>query len=158
MALTEPVLLGVLKNMVAVMRLIKGGGTYFNTIDDDAVLTEGVPLATVVKKPTVIIGHRIEAKMREVTGLTSTSVRETWGFVIEGRVDAMQADAFSRVTAFSQIVADLEVALRADVTRGGLALYTVMQQPTPYFGSANDPSVYFEQPVDVTLRRTYGVP
>ena len=64
----------------------------------------------------------------------------------------------AQTTAIAQFVADVELALTQDVTRGGLAMETRVEDETYFTGLPSQSRCYVEIPVDVTFGRKYGQP
>ena len=52
---------------------------------------------------------------------------------------------------------DIEKALTADPTRGGIALYTYVMQDSAYPDADSNTRLYMEIPVEVLMQRVYGV-
>lgn len=158
--MSAPVLLSIVLNMQAAIQAIAVSGGYFYDVKATSVILNPKPLAAVptTEVPFLIVGHRVDAVLRNFTGSRPVSIQDRWRVVIEGRIDAPADDTASKLTAFSNFTADLEKALLVDPQRGGLALYTYVQQPIPYMGDDSQSQLYFEQPVEVLLQRAYGSP
>lgn len=76
---------------------------------------------------------------------------------ITGRYDGDSADPAAKMAIWENIAADLEVALEADMTRGGHACDTRCMTPQPFTGIGSN-VVIVVQPVHLKIYRRYGVP
>lgn len=66
-------------------------------------------------------------------------------------------DPLARATVWENLAADIEVALSADVTLGGLVYDVRLLEPAPFVG-VGSPVVILVQPWEARLHRTYGAP
>jgi hypothetical protein len=87
----------------------------------------------------------------------SEQIKETFIVNITGRYDGDAADPTSKKEIWENLAADLEVALEADMTRGGHACDTRCMTPQPFTGVGSN-VVIIVQPVAMTIYRRYGVP
>jgi hypothetical protein len=156
---TTPVLLAIVLNLQAALQAITAP-TYFNTVKATSVVLDPVALDVVSTTELLflVVGHRIEVIGPRLFTSRPVSIKIQRRIVIEAVLDAPGTDFAHKLTAIQQLVADVETALTVDVTRGGFALDTRVEDETPYVGLANQSRCYVEIPVDVTFGRKYGQP
>lgn len=87
----------------------------------------------------------------------SEQVRLVIPLVIHWVSDSSPTDDASRMQTFFRGVADVERAIAADVTRGGLAVDTRIVSPT-FDTSSDGAQVWAQIDTEITIYRTYGVP
>jgi hypothetical protein len=73
------------------------------------------------------------------------------------RFDADVTDPLAKMQAWENLAADLEIALEADMTRGGFACDTRCGVPQPFTGVGSS-IVITVIPVTMKIYRRYGVP
>ncbi len=156
---TTPVLLAIVVNLQAALQAITAP-TYFNTVKPTSVVLDPVALDVVstTELPFLVVGHRIEVIGPRLYTSRPVSIKIRRRIVIEAVLDAPGTDFAHKLTAIQQLVADVETALTVDVTRGGLALDTRVEDETLYVGLATQSRCYVEIPVEVTFGRKHGQP
>lgn len=123
------------------------------TIDPTVnVLTAGIApgdLPLYVVEPTPEGTRQFWPAMQLVNGFRGT---------ITARKDVTDSDdPAAKATIWENLAADIEVALSADVTLGGLVYDIRLLEPAPFIG-VGSPIVVLVQPWEARLHRTYGAP
>lgn len=107
--------------------------------------------ASSVDQPTIVIEPTPEGNKDYYP---SEQLREIFRVNIHERVDADAADQLSRIKTLEHIAADLETALQADTTRGGLATDTRLGVAIPWVSLGSNACILM-QPVEVRIYRAY---
>jgi hypothetical protein len=157
MAATNPARLRVIQSVAEALRGINGQGAYHYRIAPGSVVTEPINLLSVpeTEVPALVVAEDTRG-VRD--WLHARHVRETVALLITVRVDARDEDGPDRkVIAASRIEADIERAVMADLTRGGVAFLTLVQPPEPMLTGVGPMNVVLLNiPVDVQLLRRVG--
>jgi hypothetical protein len=155
--MSDSVRLQVLKNLQTTLQGMTGAGYHYPVGDNSQVsldptvnmLTRGGPdLPFFLIEPTPDGNREFYPSEQIVENLIVN---------ISARYDAASDDPLSKVTVWENLAADLEVALEADVTRGGLVVDTRCSTPQPFTGVGSN-VVILVQPVIMKLYRRYGTP
>lgn len=157
MPLTDPRELRILQNIQAALRLLTTANGYgFDTHADSVVLDPvnifDVPetrLPFFIVEPTDAGDRRFEPAMQ---------LHDVFEFVITCRVDAAGDDPNRRYTIGTQLHADIESALVADIERGGLSSDTRLRKPQVFTSLSGDQTVIVVQRGTCSLHRTFGEP
>ena len=91
----------------------------------------------------------------------SSGVREIFPIAILAVADAGNsdsADPFRKAKVWEDLIADIERAMVADVSCGGLATDVRLRAPRPMAGFGSDTTVIVEQIAEIRLYRQYGQP
>lgn len=154
-----PVTLQVMQSVQLALQTIAIADGYYYTVKTDSVVLDPEPLelVNVTLLPYFVIGD-VEPGERHFSGSRPVAIQDTFTVPVSFRVDVPGTDRARKLTAAWQLVADVETALAKDPQRGGVALYTYVQQPRIYAGTPASNQVYGEIPVQVKLQRAYGAP
>jgi hypothetical protein len=87
----------------------------------------------------------------------SEQITEDFVINICGRIDVDTTDPLAKMQAWENIAADLEIALEADMTRGGHACDTRCGVIQPFTGVGSS-IVITVQPIVCKIYRRYGIP
>lgn len=157
--MSTPVLLAIVLNLQTALQGIAQAAGYFNTVKATSVVLDPVALLTVpaTEVPFIVVGHHQVAVSRTWTSRPN-AFQDVTRFTLQTRFDAPGTDVARKVTAYTQWIADIEVAVAADITRGGVALDTKVEQAQPYFGLPNENICYAEIPIEIRWQRLYGKP
>lgn len=158
--MSAPVLLAIVLNMQTALQAISVGSGYFNTVKPTSVVLDDVELLTIpsTETPYFIVGHLVEPVARNFETTKPTGILEKWRVTVDARIDAPGTGTARKLTALTQLEADVEKALCVDLQRGGLAQYTYTGQATCYTNFAQQNIAMLRIPVEILLRREYGVP
>lgn len=158
--MSVPVILSIVLNMQTALQAITASAGYFNTIKPTSVVLDAVALMSVspTELPYIVLGHRVEPIERSFATSRPVAIQDRWRITLEARIDQPGTGSARKLTVLSQLEADIEKALTVDPQRGGLALYTYVQQGTRYTGLPDQDMTYLEIPVEVLLQRAYGQP
>lgn len=149
----------ILENIQTALRGITGNPTYHYTVKSDSVTLE--PLATfgnipVTELPAFIVEP---AGIGTITFWPATRLHNVFGVLVTGYHVAPEGTSRNRKYAvWEQLFADIEVALTQDITRGALAIDTLIHEPQMAADVGAGNGVECRVPVDVRLIRTYGTP
>jgi hypothetical protein len=155
-----PVVLAIALDMQTALRSIAVGSGYHYTVKSGSVVLDPEDLGAVqaTEVPYIIVGD-YEPGARDFAGSRPVAIKDTFTFTLSFRVDAAGTDRARKATAAWNLYADIETVLAKDPQRGGLALYTYVQQPEIYIGGGPAMnSAYGEVPVEIRLQRAYGTP
>jgi hypothetical protein len=162
MAPTTPTLLAILLHVQASLQAIAAGGTpsYFTTVKPTSVILDavGLDIESVTECPFIVLGNRIEVVAPRLYTSRPVSIKVQRRIILQAALDAPGEDYARKSLAIAQFVADVEVALTQDLTRGGLALDTRVEDETAYMSFPAQSRCYVEIPVEVTFGRKYGQP
>lgn len=150
--------LRILKAIQAGLQAIAGGAYHYPvaaatsvTIDPTVNVLTSVPadLPLYIVEPTPDGDRRFDPAMQLVNKMRGT---------ITGRMDMTDVtDPAGRATVWENMAADIELALSADVTLGGLVYDLRLMEPAPFVGVGSG-VVILVQPWEARVHRTYGAP
>lgn len=144
--------------LVAVLRGMTDPDVYnYPVLTDDAVTTD--PTRNLFTENDIDLpAYKVEPTpegRREYW--PANQVVEFFRVNIEARVDAAGADSEARLTAWENLAADLETALAADTTLGGLVYDVRLLTPQPFVQVGSN-VVILVQPIETRVHRTFGAP
>jgi len=156
---SDSVRLAILKDLQTAVRTINGPPLYHTTVKaSSVVLDPGVQITNVpsTELPWVVI----EPDSRGTPHyLPSMRVRDEFHVLITARADAPTGlDPSRKVTTWEALLADLEVAVTRDITRGGLAIDTRIVQMEPACDAGAGVMTFVRMLLRIPLIRTYGQP
>lgn len=155
MSAPDPILRQLWASIMDALEGITGGANYHHTVK--FVTSDLVSLLSLSPQQTPALMVMADAEGAQRTFHMAGQVRETYPFVIEGRVDAPGLVADAKRDAYAQLLTDIEYALTRDVTRGGIAAATFVRPPKgPFMGLDNTGIVQFQQRVDCVVVRMTG--
>lgn len=151
--------LSALKGLQTRMRAISVADGYHYTVKSTSVALDRIDLATV--SPTAlpffcIFSPTPSARKKEA----ARRVQEIVTVTIYARVDANGTSDDRKTIAAENLIADIEMALAADLNLGGVAVDVWMGSPAESaIALGNDNAIGLEIPVEVRLQsRVYGAP
>lgn len=149
----DPILLRVWQSLSESLRAIQGPPLYHYTVRPEDVVEEPTNPMNVVRTPFLVVGPT-DGGARDFKA--SMRVRDRLVFTVEAYIDVVGMDPIRKAEAMSRIAADVEYALTRDLSRGGLAVRTLIRSPEfgAGFGATN--RVYVGHLVEVDLLRPYG--
>ena len=156
---TDPIRQQVLEALQTKLRAINGNPTYFHTVKSTSVYTD--PAVNILTAPPTEAPLFVIEPTPEGSRFFMPSMRIKNDFQVTITAVGYASGPIhtrSRMEAWEQLIADIEVALTRDITLGGIVIDTRVMEPTPGFDLGASPMIIVVQPVVVKLIRTYGSP
>lgn len=155
MSAPDPILRRVWASIMTALEGITSGTTYHHTVR--FVTSDLVSLLSLSPQQTPAIMVMADAEGAQRVFHMAGQIRETYAFVLEGRVDAPGLTVDAKRDAYARLLTDIETALTRDVTRGGIAGATFIRSPKgPFMGLDQTGIVQFQQRVEVIVVRNTG--
>lgn len=154
--MSVPTRLSVLKNVLSTLQGMTGPAYHYAVESASQVTLD----------PTNILGGSLPAPLffliepdpgSSRTFYQGEQLVEDFVMVITARNDAGSSDPLAKVTIAENLAADLEVALEADMTRGGFACDTRCDPPGVFIGLGSQ-VVIVTVKVTCKIYRQYGAP
>lgn len=154
MSAPDPILRQLWASLMTALEGIVSGTTYHHTVR--VVTSDLVSLLSLSPQQTPALMVMADAEGAQRTFHMAGQIRETYPFVLEGRVDAPGGLVDAKRDAYARLLLDIEYAVTRDVTRGGIASATFVRAPKgPFMALDNSGIVQFQQRIDcVVVRRT----
>ncbi|MBK9497040.1 MAG: hypothetical protein IPO08_21515 [Xanthomonadales bacterium] len=155
MSAPDPILRRVWASLVTALEGIVSGSDYHSTVR--FVSTDLVNLLSLSSQQTPAFLVMADGEGAQRLFHMAGQVKETFSFVLEGRLDAPGLLVSAKADAYARMLLDVEYALTRDVTRGGIASATFIRSPKgPFMGLDTTGIVQWQQRVDVIVVRDTG--
>lgn len=148
---------GVLDDLCTTLRAMRKANGYTWDVQTESVTRDPVNILAVPEAslPFFMVEPTPQGSFRFMPAM---QVQHDFNVLITARVDANGNEADRKSKAWEALIADLEKALVADITRGGRASDTRLGEPSPLVGLGTDGIVIVTLPLTIKLWRTYGQP
>jgi hypothetical protein len=160
---SDSVRLTLLKAVQAAIQGISiAGGYHFDVLLQSVVLDPtNIEVVPTEQTPFFVVGAWEPVERRFATS-RPTQLAEKAKLTIFIAVDSASADTAAKATAWENVLADLEVAFAATITRltlnGAVEYVKVLQPSEPGYGLQHQTRVLGMQPLELAWNRTYGTP
>ena len=155
---SDPLRLALIQHVVTTIRGINGASQYHYAVKANSVITDltmSAPNWPVTELPLFLVeptnqGSRLympAVRIKDSVQLLVTAFHN---------IDGTAPDR--KTTANEYLIADLEVALTQDITRGGRAIDTRLGEPQPFMDMGSSGGCGVIVPLDIRVIRTYGNP
>lgn len=161
--MSDSVRLQLLKGVQTALRGIARSAAYHNDVKATSVVLDPTNVTVVDPNdtPFFVVGAWEPVERKYATS-RPTQLKETGKLTLIGAIDAPGTDTSAKMTAFENMLADLEVALAGSIAKitlnGQIEYLKVLQPEQPGMGLENQNRVIVVQPLELQWLRNYGQP
>lgn len=157
--MSEPISFRIVQDLQTALRAIASGSGYFNTVQSTAVKLDPNAAVDAIKapggpRPLALLQYNPEKWSYSPDG----DVKLFMPIVVHWVQESDGADDDSKLKTFCRACADVEQAITADLSRGGLAADTRIVRQSYNNDEPDGSRVWAQIELDVQLHRTYGRP